>query len=389
MKKYLIPALALATAWAFAGCRQAEQADTLPVIDMGKEYPEKELVVQDLFDVEYVPLETSDEFVTQGEVLDISEHFVAVKNWNNDGNLYLFDRQNGRGVRCINRRGQSGGEYTYLGGVVLDEAGGELFVVDASVNKILVYDWEGRFRRNVPLREGFVCHTVMNYDKEHLIVYDASAQRREGEPPSQPYYHAVISKQDGHVERALPVHFAEAVGPYVWKGDMVAVAFPPAAIVPNRGDWLLVEISADTVYNYVPSEDEMEPFLVTLPSAEPERLFCMSTVTDRYYFMQGMRKEFDPVTGKGFSRDDWMYDRQEKAVYTPVVRNADFKDGREANVIDSPVNRHGVAALQVLSADELVTAYEDGELNEGPLKDIASRLGAEDNPVLMLMKYKK
>ena len=110
MKKYFIPALALATAWAFAGCRQAEQADTLPVIDMGKEYPEKELVVQDLFDVEYVPLETSDEFVTQGEVLDISEHFVAVKNWNNDGNLYLFDRQNGRGVRCINRRGQSGGE---------------------------------------------------------------------------------------------------------------------------------------------------------------------------------------------------------------------------------------------------------------------------------------
>ena len=48
-----------------------------------------------------------------------------------------------------------------------------------------------------------------------------------------------------------------------------------------------------------------------------------------------------------------------------------------------------MAALQVLSADELVTAYEDGELNEGPLKDIASRLGAEDNPVLMLMKYKK
>ena len=37
MKKYFIPALALATAWAFAGCRQAEQADTLPVIDMGKE----------------------------------------------------------------------------------------------------------------------------------------------------------------------------------------------------------------------------------------------------------------------------------------------------------------------------------------------------------------
>ena len=385
MKKLLSLLLALT----LAGCRPTEQKESLPIIDMGKEYPEKEIVAQDLFDVEYVPLETSDEFVTQGAVLDISEHFVAIKNWNSDGNLYLFDRQSGRGVRCINHRGQGGEEYTYLGGVVLDEAGGELFVVDISVNKILVYDWEGRFRRTIPLREGFVCHTVMNYDKDHLIVYDASAQRQEGEPPSQPYYHAIISKQDGHVKRALPIPFGKAVGPYAREGDVVATAFPPAAIVANRGNWLLVEISADTVYNYVPSKDKMEPFLVTLPSVDPERLFCMSTVTDRYFFMQGMRKEFDFTTGRGFGRDDWMYDRQERTVYTPVVRNADFKDGRQADVIGGPVNRYGVAALQVLSADKLVAAYEDGKLNDGPLKNLASRLDAEDNPVLMLMKYKK
>lgn len=381
--------LALSMAWAVAGCRQAGAPEALPVIDMGKEYPEKELVAQDLFDVEYVPLETSDEFVTQGAVLDVSEHFVALKNWGNDGNIYLFDRLSGRGMRCINHRGQGATEYVYLSGVALDEAGGELFVLDASANKIVVYDWEGHFRRSLSLDEGFACRTVMNYDKEHLIVYDASAQQREGQPPSKPYYHAIISKQDGRVKRGLPIHFEKAVGPYVREGDVTVVAFPPAAIVPNRGDWLLVEISSDTVYNYVPSEDRMVPFLVALPSVDPERLFGMGTVTDRYCFMQGMRKEYDLATGRGFGCDDWVYDRLGKAVYIPVVKNADFKDGRQVDVAGSAVNRLGVAAMQVLSADGLVAAYEDGKLNDGPLKDIASRLNAEDNPVLMWMKYKQ
>ena len=38
-----------------AGCRQAGAPEALPVIDLSKDYPEKEFVAQDLFDVEYRP----------------------------------------------------------------------------------------------------------------------------------------------------------------------------------------------------------------------------------------------------------------------------------------------------------------------------------------------
>ena len=39
-------------------------------------------------------------------------------------------------------------------------------------------------------------------------------------------------------------------------------------------------------------------------------------------------------------------------------------------------------------AYELVEAYKKGEL-KGKLKEIAAGLGAEDNPVIMLVKYKQ
>ena len=53
-----------------AGCkRQNQTADELITVDVTKNsFPKKELVLQDFMDVEYIPLETNDEFVNQGFV---------------------------------------------------------------------------------------------------------------------------------------------------------------------------------------------------------------------------------------------------------------------------------------------------------------------------------
>ena len=49
-------------------CNPPTETESLVTIDMGATYPKKTLVVQDFLDVEYVPLETNDEFVTQGSI---------------------------------------------------------------------------------------------------------------------------------------------------------------------------------------------------------------------------------------------------------------------------------------------------------------------------------
>lgn len=42
--------------------------------------PKKELVLQDFMDVEYIPLETNDEFINQGYVQAVGEKYIIVTN---------------------------------------------------------------------------------------------------------------------------------------------------------------------------------------------------------------------------------------------------------------------------------------------------------------------
>ncbi|WP_302430433.1 6-bladed beta-propeller, partial [Phocaeicola coprophilus] len=47
-------------------CNQADKDSKYITVNVNENYPEKELVLQDFMDVEYIPLETTDEFITQG-----------------------------------------------------------------------------------------------------------------------------------------------------------------------------------------------------------------------------------------------------------------------------------------------------------------------------------
>ena len=53
-----------------------------------------------------------------------------------------------------------------------------------------------------------------------------------------------------------------------------------------------------------------------------------------------------------------------------------------------PINRD-VENVTSLNASQLVEIYKKGQLKDGKLKEIASRLDEEDNPVIMLVKQKK
>ena len=83
------------------GNKQPVEAGDLVAVDVTADYPKKELVLQDLMDVEYVPLETSDEFLVKGRVMDVGKKFIAVSN-KKEGDILLFDRTTGKAMKKIN-----------------------------------------------------------------------------------------------------------------------------------------------------------------------------------------------------------------------------------------------------------------------------------------------
>lgn len=370
------------------GCVEKEEKTNVITVDVTTTYPKKELVLQDLMDVEYIPLETNDEFITQGSVMAIGEKYILVKNWSHDGNIFVFDRKTGKGIRKINRKGQGDGEYSFINGIILDEDNNEMFVNCASTKKIYVYDLSGNFKRDFKHVEGGEYLEVFNYDKNNLICYDMSLYYKEGQPREENRsYHLIISKQDGSITQKIYIPFDVIKTPVVQKGGAVAMT-SIRSIIPYQKEWLLVETSSDTVYNYVPEKNQLNPFLIKSPTRDLEILLTMGVVTDRYCFMHTVKKDFDFTTGRGFLITDLMYDKQENAVFEANVLNGDFVEKQNVDMLSDPMNGDEIVAIQPLAANKIVDAYKNDGL-KGKLKEIAAGLDEESNPVIMLVKNRE
>jgi hypothetical protein len=369
----------------FVGCKQSDR-NNLITVDVTKSYPEKELILQDFMDVEYIPLETNDEFVTQGVVMAIGSQYIIVKNRAKEGDIFVFDRKTGKGLRKINRKGKGPEEYNHLTDIILDEKNNELFVNCIISKKILVYDLFGNFKRSFKHTEDTRYVNVFNYDANNLICYNELTLYKDGENRGSEPYHMIVSKQDGSITRNITIPFDVIKTPFINDGEMTVSSFV-SPIIPYHDTWLLVETSSDTVYNYIPKKNKLTPFLVKSPTANPVIFLTMGTITDRYCFMTTVRKEFDFTKRKGFMNNDLMYDKQEKVVFDPTVVNGDFVKRKKVSLTSHPVNGE-IAAYQNLEAYQLVEAYKNGEL-KGKLKEIAVGLNEGSNPVIMVMKYKK
>ena len=380
------------------GCGGNKQStDDFITVDVTKNYSsKKELILQDFMDVEYIALETNDDFLNQGFVLDIGKEIILVRNRSNDGDIFVYNRT-GKALRKINRRGQGGEEYTGILGIALDENSNEMFVNNHSTYRIVVYDLYGNFKRsfkhktsimNLMGEAGQSFYTeIHNYNKDNLICYDEFNDK---------IAFAIISKQDGSITKEIIIPFKEKKFFGQFRRDEAgrpSSANPGVnpSIIPFTGNWLLSEHSSDTVYASL-QDYSLRPFLVRNPSIEsmnPEVFLVLRLFSDRYVFMETIKNEYNFNTRTGFPRTFLMYDTQEKSFSGYNVYNGDYTTKKEIymNVL-RPVN-HEIVSWQPIETYQLVESYKKGELKDGKLKDIAATLDAEDNPVIMLIKHKK
>ena len=302
------------------GCkRQNQTADDLITVDVTKNsFPKKELILQDFMDVEYIPLETNDEFVNQGCVQAVGEKYILVKNYRNDGDIFVYDR-NGKAIRKINRKGQGGEEYTSCRSVTLDEENNEMFINDFWTRKIKVYDLEGNFKRSIKQKqEGNTQFywDIFNYDKENLICYDEC----NDEIPF-----LLVSKQDGSITKEIKTPFKEKkLFIQLLRHEGGTRAAGPgeySRITPFKGNWILLEPSSDTIYTLMP-DYSLRPFIVRTPpvhTMNPESFLTLKLVSDRYYFMESIKNVYDFSKEDGFPRTYLVYDTQEKDFFRYII----------------------------------------------------------------------
>jgi len=247
-----------------AGCSERRQTDNddFITVDVTKSYPQKkDIILQDFMDVEYVPLETNDDFLTQGFVQAIGKEFIIVKNRVDDGNIYIYDK-NGKALKKINHKGQGPEEYSFILGITLDEENNEFFINDHYKRTLLVYDLNGNFKRSFKHKEGggsLFYTNILNYDRDNLICYDQY---------NETITFLIVSKQDGSIVKEIQIPFEEKKDLRQMRSDgeqtFTVSPGPYRPISTYKGKWILLEFSSDTIYTLLP-DYSFKPFMVRTP----------------------------------------------------------------------------------------------------------------------------
>lgn len=157
------------------GCHFKDSNEIL-VVDVTEKYPLKKLYVQDILDLEYIPLETTSDFLTQGRILDVTESKILMAN-SRSGDIFIFDRVNGKALGKINRRGEGPEEYVFLMNALADDDKNELFVYDAFRRTMLVYDMSGGFKRSFKLSTEIILNQFYDFNSDYILcqnTYDQS-----------------------------------------------------------------------------------------------------------------------------------------------------------------------------------------------------------------------
>jgi len=374
--------------------------DDLIKIDVTKtNYPKEELILQDFTDVEYIPLETTDDFVNEGLVQDIGNKFIIVTNGKTrNGDIFIYSRT-GRALRKINRKGLSGEEYTGFLRIILDEDKNEIYVNDILKGKILVYNLSGKFKRSFPYKgdgDGRYYTDMFNYDKDHLICYDE--YNKTGS-------FFLIFKQDGSIYKEIKIPFKKKLllrqiiyEPGIKDATTKSYSVSSHIVTPGNqsritsynGNRMLSEISSDTIYGFMPDYG-LRPFLVRTPpiqSMNPEVFLILNCFYDRYIFMEAIKNVYDWNAKEGFPSTFIMYDKQKKSFSRYIVYSGDYSTKKEIYLNSLKTDNYQIGSWRSLEAYQLVDDYKKGIL-KGKLKEIASKLKEDDNPVIMLIKQKK
>ena len=369
----------------------------LPILDLQKEYPKKEIILQDLAEVEYIPFETNDSVLLSNFTISLIGDTLITHD--KSANILFFNKE-GKLLRSFNRRGGSGEEYMdeYLD-IVCDTIANELFILDRGAFRIQVYDLKGGYKRTLklPYEKIQFASVIFEYDKDFLFaenILDADQRDEAPQKNKKPYYK--ISKKDGKLI-SLPFISKERIRDRVKfnVGDnYIAATFHIPPVARLGSDILIADYSWDTVYTY--RNDHLTPVAVRQNYVSKSNFPIIATIdmmSDRYLLWYALEKNVDRETLAAPDGIKYLSDRFTGESWQIDITNSDgvsAEDARKLRIRISgnlPRLPRGYV-LQPYPADFLMELNEAGKL-KGKLKAIASTLSEEDNPVLMIAKFKE
>ena len=379
------------------GDHRGTEINDITIISLFERHPKKEVHIRDIADIEYIALETTDD-VLLGQltaISHVSDKYIVL--WDLHGNVFIFDRT-GRIISHFNHSGQGPREFLRMAGagVVFDEKNREVFIFDAFSSRILVYSIAGEYRRTLHLDADLTVRShssAFSFDNETLLIYDNIVRGRYIYSHNERPF-ILLSKKDGSIvsdlDVNLPVRYHTSVTVEVSDGVRSPLTIDPLNNRRFGTDFVIANISSDTIYKFTQNR-ELTPWLVRRPSvhsSEPRRVWTPLLTTDRFMIFQITTLDFIAAErGRGGAPGfTLMYEFETGQISNVSFVNDDFPTRAwQIYAFALYTSRNTTASL--LSASRLRMSYEENLL-KGELKELAATIDEEDNPVLMIVKFR-
>lgn len=367
------------------GCSgDKEEVNTLFIeFDVTKSYPVKELDIREIADINYLLLETHDDYLFSSRPQFISPNYIMT--WNKEERGFVFFDKKGEPVSKVFRKGMGPEEYAMVSGWVYNEERDEL-ALHCFPNEIMIYNRHGEFKRKFTRPDEAFYMGFYDFDADYLICYDIMEE--------QPSPFVLISKADGRIEDEIKIPFDKKLDMRLTvetdENRKYTVGFGCYFAVPNGKDFLLTEYSSDTVYRYT-SDHQLIPVLVRKPSIQtmdPQIALHSWVETNDYYFLSTTKRVYDWKTDTGFPETGYMIEKSSGDIYQQKISNKEFA-GKEL-IIDPSYIHHSSdsrTGFITFSTEELQEAHENGQLS-GELKEIAEKMNDDDLYVIMIVNFK-
>lgn len=385
---------------------------------MEKEYPVKRIDIHEIAEVEYIPLETTDEsLLTSGVAKAVSDKYIIVSDYARENHqLLIFDRQ-GKYIRRINRRGQGAGEYLYFHEFEADFKAEELYIYTLGA-KIFVYTFEGEFLRSFTYpgaqdKNHLRFENIYNYNDDYLLAYNDKywPSPYEGyyrDADKTPYY--LINKQNG---KAVPVDkrltLESPIPCYLDKMGLGAsghYTMPLGYIIDHllrngESEFLVVENSLDTLYTF--ENQVLQPVMLrtpTITSMKPKRFIVPCAFTDNYFIYRRLvldeDYDKDPYSYDDRSFPAYILDRKTKEIFKLELYDSNLSEEKRLDdrlLTGFPGNGifySSTTKNQVIShynTNVLFKMQEENSL-KGKLKDVVSKMQEDDNHIFVFYTFK-
>lgn len=371
--------------------QKAKKEQGLVTLDITKDYPEKKIVLQDLADVKYIPLETKKNALlpnSAGCLGYVSDSLIVART--SDNEIVLF---NGDGsVRSSFRHvGQGSKEYQYIIGMAVDPKAQEIFIVDYLLKyRMQVYSFTGQYKRTLPIPYKMILNSLQDFSADCLLACDMDVNQGISNR-AKPYM--LLSKKTGEIVKELDIHFTKRMSNRMSKpfgeNQTISAALGYDPIVRCEDSYVIGDLSADTIYTYTP-QGVLSPMLVRTPpvlSMETPKVLLPDYRAGSYFFFYLVDFEFDFETRTGFPDKYMVYDYAAGKTYVCKLVNRDCEE-QEIQLGDGGVtNKAWNTACYTIPSSMLIEQSEAGKVH-GPLKEIAAGRTDDDNPVLAIVRFK-